>query len=224
VFAEELHKLLHNARIDPPYILVGHSMGAYDIRLYTSLFKDEVAGIVFVDGCHPDQLQRFPPGPNAMNPGWIREGEFLELTTPLGLPRLLGYCGDEAALRAAECTFNDARENAVERKTFRENAAMAKGTTLRTTLPVMVISHDPTLRNSSLPPDIDRETNLAWEKMQEELSHLSTISELIVANRSGHYIQHDRPDIVVSSTRQIVDRVHRSSDEHTSGNDHSAHD
>jgi pimeloyl-ACP methyl ester carboxylesterase len=217
VFAEELHKLLQNARIESPYILVGHSMGAYDIRLYASQFKDEVAGIVFVDGCHPDQLQRFPAGLNAMNPGWIREGELLEFTTPFGIPRLLGYCGNDAALRATECTFNDARENAIERMTFRENAALAKGTTLSSGLPVIVLSHDPTLHDSSLPPDVDRETNSAWEKMQEELNHLSTNSELIVAKRSGHYIQHDRPDIVVGGIRQIVDRVRQRRDENASG-------
>ena len=126
VFAEELHQLLHNAGIAPPYILTGHSMAAYNIRLYASLFKSDVAGIVLVDGCHPDQLNRFPRALDAINPGWIRQGKFLEFTTPIGIPRLLGYCGNNTALRAAECTFNDARENAAERETFRKSAALAK--------------------------------------------------------------------------------------------------
>jgi pimeloyl-ACP methyl ester carboxylesterase len=128
VFAEELHQLLHNTGMAPPYILVGHSMAAYNIRLYASIFKSDVAGIVLVDGCHPDQLKRFPRELDAMNPQWIREGKLLELTSPIGIPRMLGYCGDDAALRAAECTFNDARENAAERETFRESAALARNT------------------------------------------------------------------------------------------------
>ena len=69
--------MLHNAGVAPPYILVGHSMAAYNIRLYASLFKSDVAGIALVDGCHPDQLNRFPRGLNAMNPGWIRQRKFL---------------------------------------------------------------------------------------------------------------------------------------------------
>jgi pimeloyl-ACP methyl ester carboxylesterase len=97
VFAEELHQLLYNAGIAPPYILVGHSMAAYNIRLYASLFKSDVAGIVLVDGCHSDQLNRFPRALDAMNPGWIRQGKFLEFTTPIGIPRLLGYCGNNTA-------------------------------------------------------------------------------------------------------------------------------
>src|SRR2546423_5425585 len=47
--ARELHSLLHNAGIMPPYVLVGHSLGGANIRAFAYLFKDEVAGLVFVD-------------------------------------------------------------------------------------------------------------------------------------------------------------------------------
>jgi pimeloyl-ACP methyl ester carboxylesterase len=207
VFAEELHQLLHNTGMAPPYILVGHSMAAYNIRLYASIFKSDVAGIVLVDGCHPDQLKRFPRELDAMNPQWIREGKLLELTSPIGIPRMLGYCGDDAALRAAECTFNDARENAAERETFRESAALARNTQFPSDLPLIVISHDPDLRNKSLPLSVDRATNAAWEQMQEELSQLSVSGTRIVAKGSGHYIQDDRPDVVIQAVHEMVERV-----------------
>ena len=47
--AKELHTLLHNAGIAPPYILVGHSLGGANIRAFAYLFKEEIAGLVFVD-------------------------------------------------------------------------------------------------------------------------------------------------------------------------------
>jgi pimeloyl-ACP methyl ester carboxylesterase len=209
VFAEELHQLLHNAGIAPPYIFVGHSMAAFNIRLYASLFKSDVAGIVLVDGCHPDQLNRFPRELDAMNPGWIRQGKFLEFTTPIGIPRLLGDCGNNTALRAAECTFDDARENAAERETFRESAALAKNAQLSSDHPLIIISHDPDLRDESLPVDVDRATNAAWEQMQEELSHLSVSATRIVAKGSGHYIQNDRPYVVIEAVHEIVEPVWR---------------
>lgn len=207
VLAEELHQLLRRAGISGPYILVGHSMAAYDIRLYASLFRSEVAGIVFVDGCHPDQLQRFPPALDAMNSRWIRQGFLLEFATPIGISRLLGYCGGDPALRAAECTFNDARENAEERRTFRESAALARDTTIGSDIPLIVVSHDPDLRDSDLPAGVDKATNAAWEQMQIELSQLSAHGSRIIAAGSGHYIQNDRPDIVVKAVREIVERV-----------------
>jgi len=47
--ALELRTLLHKAEIHPPYLLVGHSLGAaYSFR-YLQLYPDEVAGLVMVD-------------------------------------------------------------------------------------------------------------------------------------------------------------------------------
>ena len=47
--ATELHSLLQNAKLYPPYILVGHSMGGPLIRAFVHLYKKEVAGMVFID-------------------------------------------------------------------------------------------------------------------------------------------------------------------------------
>ena len=61
VIAEELHTLLHNAGIDlPPYILVGHSMGGFDVCMFASLYRSEVAGMVLVDSSHPEQREASP--------------------------------------------------------------------------------------------------------------------------------------------------------------------
>lgn len=57
--AVELHTLLHNAGIPGPYILVGHSFGGANIRLYASKYPDEVLGIVLVDSAHEDALNKF---------------------------------------------------------------------------------------------------------------------------------------------------------------------
>jgi len=50
---EELHRLLKKAEIEGPYVLVGHSFGAPNMRLYASKYPDEVAGMVLVDPLHP---------------------------------------------------------------------------------------------------------------------------------------------------------------------------
>jgi len=47
--ATELHQLLQDAKLAPPYILVGHSMGGATIRAFAFLYKDETAGMVMVD-------------------------------------------------------------------------------------------------------------------------------------------------------------------------------
>ncbi len=55
---EELHALLHNARVPPPYVLVGHSLGGAYAYGYAQRYPDEVAGLVLVDPRHPDQEAR----------------------------------------------------------------------------------------------------------------------------------------------------------------------
>jgi len=56
--ARRLRGLLHSADTAPPYILVGHSMGGFFIRVFADLYPREVAGLVLVDATHPDQQRR----------------------------------------------------------------------------------------------------------------------------------------------------------------------
>lgn len=45
----ELHTLLNSAKIEPPYVLVGYSIGGPYARLYAQTFRRDVAGMVIVD-------------------------------------------------------------------------------------------------------------------------------------------------------------------------------
>jgi pimeloyl-ACP methyl ester carboxylesterase len=47
--ARELHLALQNAHVAPPYILVGYSFGGPYIRVFASLYPDEILGMLFVD-------------------------------------------------------------------------------------------------------------------------------------------------------------------------------
>lgn len=51
--ATELHDTLHAARLKPPYILVGHSLGGLYQYAYLKLYPDEVAGLLLLDPTHP---------------------------------------------------------------------------------------------------------------------------------------------------------------------------
>ncbi|MEP6912189.1 MAG: alpha/beta hydrolase, partial [bacterium] len=48
-FAIELHTALKNAGINPPYVLVGHSMGGITVRVFADMYPRDVAGLVLVD-------------------------------------------------------------------------------------------------------------------------------------------------------------------------------
>jgi pimeloyl-ACP methyl ester carboxylesterase len=207
VIAEELHTLLRNAGIAGPFILVGHSMGGYDVRLFANLYGNEVAGIVLVDSSHPDQHNRFPPAVNDLDATWIREEEFLEFAMPFGIPRLLGFCGSDAEARAAECNFRNAREGVAELKAFPKSAGQTASTGSLGDMPLTVLSHDPETPQPDLPADLVKPTNEAWQAMQKDLAQLSTRSTQVTAKNSGHYIQLDQPQLVIDAVRDMVGQV-----------------
>ena len=209
-FAEELHTLLHNAGIHGPLILVGHSLGGYNVRLYASLYRSEFAGMVLVDSSHPEQQKRLPPTLNDIDAGWIREQEFLEFVMPFGIPRLLGFCGGDAEVRAAECNFRNVHESIAELKAISQSAAQTATTGSLGDMPLAVLSSDPNTPQPDIPEDLVEPTNNAWQQMQKELAQLSTHSTHVIAKNSGHYIQLDRPDLVIEAVRNVVDHARQS--------------
>ncbi len=205
--ADQLHALLQAAGVKPPYVLVGHSMGGYDVRLYASAYPTDVVGMVLVDASHPDQDKRFPPELQNMQGSWEREALFVEFSMPFGIPRLMGLCEENPSLRAAECNWRNARENLEEMKAFKDSAAETAATGSLGNIPLVALSHDPEKPSSELAPDLAKPTNDAWEKMQEELAHLSTRGTQMIAKNSAHYIQLDRPDVVIDAVRTVVQQV-----------------
>jgi CubicO group peptidase (beta-lactamase class C family)/pimeloyl-ACP methyl ester carboxylesterase len=89
---EELHLLLTRARIAPPYVLGGWSLGGFFNRLYAKRYPSEVIGLVGVDGTPiglPGNEYLKPPGQPPV-----------DLIGGLGLPDsyYLAAAGDELAV------------------------------------------------------------------------------------------------------------------------------
>jgi len=64
-----LHTFLAAIHVPPPYLLIGHSLGGPYIRLFTSLYPNEVRGLVFIDppnyfrtAKQQEELDRINPG------------------------------------------------------------------------------------------------------------------------------------------------------------------
>ncbi|MCL6602163.1 MAG: alpha/beta hydrolase [Paenibacillus sp.] len=52
-----LRELLHEVNLQPPYILVGHSLGGLYANLFARQFPDDIAGVVLLDSSHPLDLK-----------------------------------------------------------------------------------------------------------------------------------------------------------------------
>ena len=87
--ARRLRTLLLHSRVDPPYVLVGHSMGGLFVRVFANLYPTEVAGMVLIDAVHPDQHLRSPAIDTHMRSGF-RLLKAVPLLARLGYVRLTG--------------------------------------------------------------------------------------------------------------------------------------
>lgn len=211
VIAEELHALLHNAGNAPPFVLVGHSFGGLNMRMYAGLYRTDVIGMVLVDAT-PDHFDRFPPGLERFNATFLRKENLKQNTMPLGIPRLMGWCGKgppeiRSMLRTIDCRLPPWHEHLAEYLAGQESRAQVRTTGLLGNIPLIVLSHDP-----DHPADgFGKAMQNGWDETQAELTHLSTNSSQVIVKESTHAIQLDRPDVVIAAIHKVVDecRGHR---------------
>jgi pimeloyl-ACP methyl ester carboxylesterase len=66
---KDFERLLDRARIEPPYVLVGHSYGGLLVRLFTRAHPDQTGGVVLVDAVGRDDWRRgFAGWPKSLAP------------------------------------------------------------------------------------------------------------------------------------------------------------
>jgi len=78
--AEELHRLLEGAGIEPPDVVVSHSYGGFISRLFAASYPDETAGLVLVDSSHEDEIRpyrRFYG--DAPQGDWVDGGDLVDI-------------------------------------------------------------------------------------------------------------------------------------------------
>jgi pimeloyl-ACP methyl ester carboxylesterase len=216
VIAEELHTLLHKAGIAGPFVLAGHSFGGMNVRMYARLFPTEVAGVVLVDSVHPDQQRRRSPEQQRAIAAFLRVLGLKADTIPFGVSRLMGWCGDGPAdirpmLRTVECRWGPWQEHVAEEGLFEESAEGARRAGPLGNIPLVVLSHDPEKLYpvSGSSPRPDKELNPQWERLQIDLTQLSTDASRVIATGSGHYIQYDRPDLVIEAVKKLVEQTRK---------------
>ncbi|MFB9329981.1 alpha/beta fold hydrolase [Paenibacillus aurantiacus] len=56
VIVSTLRDLLQRLRLEPPYVLVGHSLGGLYANLFARMHPDEVVGVVLLEASHPEDL------------------------------------------------------------------------------------------------------------------------------------------------------------------------
>ena len=195
-FAEELHTLLQNANVPGPYVMVGHSLGGFIVRIFAHDYVSEVAGVVLVDSMNPKQVTE------SLSSSLARMSSVQAVLARFGVGRLLvklpaiasGAPPNGEAYYPLYIRPQSLQTTAKEYQQLPASAAEAAAVTSFGDLPLIVL----TARLNDNP---------GWPEWQTELLQLSSKSEHMFAENSGHVIQFDQPDAAISAILKMVELV-----------------
>ncbi|MBV9385714.1 MAG: alpha/beta hydrolase [Chroococcidiopsidaceae cyanobacterium CP_BM_ER_R8_30] len=229
---DELHTLLVKSEIEPPYVLVGHSLGGMNVRLYASQYPDEVVGMVLVDAGHEELRAKLS---QLMTPD-ARQGKVRKLmlyklgqmVAPFGLLRLLGELGlvpqfQEVKKMLMNCIpegkliFNILKASWYrthfltalhsELTHLEESSAQVGAARSLLDMPLVVLTRGVQEPNPGRSNQQMKQFEQVWNELQADLVSLSSNSTQLIAQQSGHYIHLEQPQLVVKGIRQVVEAV-----------------
>jgi len=76
-------------------------------------------------------------------------------------------------------------------------------------IPLIVLTSPKKERADDLPPGLSDKFDEIWVELQQEWAKISSHSTHIIAYGSGHFIQHDQPDLVIEAILQVVEDARR---------------
>jgi pimeloyl-ACP methyl ester carboxylesterase len=224
IMVDELHTLLKNSNIQGPYIMVGHSTGGMLVRLYAHSYPAEVACLVLVDAQHEEQFARLSPAIQQNLKAVFAQGD-----QTLPLYRILINSGISVLVPAVAALADNPKLPSPAREPFTAlaisdpkfiEAQAAEQDAIFDSLAVVRAAHITSLGNIPLivlyrgidddptPGLTPEENKQRWLGLQTELAALSPQGKLVLADRSGHHIQLDQPELVIDAIAEILAATH----------------
>ena len=200
-YVNDLRKLLAKLKLNPPYILVGHSFGGLNMQLFAATFPEEIEGLVLVDSVHEHYyLPEYMSENRKMNfKKMLRVYKLGYILSPLGIPRFLKqYIGSKRLpseyIRQAKAKgykTNTYKKVYMELMSAAESAKqvqMAKP--ILDSIPITVLSAG--------------KQSEEWQEQQLLLCEHNRATKHKVANESWHSIQIHEPGVVIDAIKEMT--------------------
>jgi len=209
LFATELHTLLNVAGEDGPYVVVGHSYGAHTVRIFASDYPSEVVGIVLIDArleelsSHPFFAPTRSSSQMSMWAVLARFGFFRIVgrnALPVPYQEKMPDYPFEIMFTPRFFAMSEIEDVVASDNEVRETNGFGD-------TPLIVIVHgipDPLIFGRLQGEDLEEGERL-FQETAMALAALSTNSEYVVAEGSGHLITTERPDVVIDAILSLVE-------------------
>lgn len=201
-FARELHTLLQNAQVPGPYVMVGHSLGGLPVRVFVNEYASEIAGVVLIESMTPGQFAQSQLVAQPQIDSRSQPFSVQAVLARFGVARLLVKLpGIAPSIPANEEAYYTRyiRPQSLQATTNESQGMPAAGTQAAAVksfgdLPLIVLTAK--LNSSS-----------DWLERQAELLQLSSNSQQLFAENSGHNIQAEEPAAAIAAIIQMVQQV-----------------
>jgi pimeloyl-ACP methyl ester carboxylesterase len=224
---DDLHATLAAGSIPGPYVLVGHSLGGIEARLYAQRWPKQVVGLVLVDTS--------PAGEGLINedqPGFDevsgRESyaakmlncAFLATKGPLD-PSMPEYKGCTATLPSdTPVAFRTIWPRFFTASYFADKVSLMSSIYVHRydsvdhlrlgAMPLVVLSAEYSWGGAGTPAGAwyQRSYSKVWNGRHEALAHLSSRGVHRIIKGSGHEIQLDKPQAVIDAVDEVLRHLH----------------
>jgi len=221
----ELHAWLELSGLRGPYILVGHSFGGLMLRHFAARYPALVGGLVLVDPLEPSEWCPLQPG-NAQRLGkgvmLARRGATLArlgvvrlaldllMSGSHTIPKLMAKASSGKGSPVTDRLVGEVRKMPAEvwpmvrahwclPRSFLTMAEYLERLPATCALPL----DDGALRDVPLVVISASKSDAAVVAAHQRTAALSTKGAHVVAEESGHWVQLDRPDVVIEAIRRV---------------------
>jgi pimeloyl-ACP methyl ester carboxylesterase len=229
--AKELKALLEAANEEGPYVLVGPSFGGFIVRVFAGQYPADVAGMILVEASHEDQRERVdriisPEAKRRRASDEKREKRHEQLdrlvepvASFFGINRLRSALDPDTSpppfgwskTLMDEFRYLDNQPKTRQTVAAEDARASESGNQARSAgnigdRPLIVLTGGRmTFRPDPLTsPEIQAQLRDLWiTGLQGQLAKLSTRGRQIVLKDSGHLVQFERPDAVISAVHEV---------------------
>ena len=216
--AADLAALLKASGLPGPYILVGHSLGGLDVRMFAFQHPKAVTGLVLVDPSVEHQEDRIAALLGLPRPPLAGAPKACLAATEAGLKpgtpeydRCAGKYPDRwpQALKDAFVAQRSRPDYFRTEVSELESLADADGAQIDQArrplgdMPLIVLTAENTYR-TGVPDVVAGALSKLWMSMHDELAQASTRGQNRLVQGSGHLIQNDNPVAVAAAIREVA--------------------
>jgi pimeloyl-ACP methyl ester carboxylesterase len=224
----DMAAMLKAAKVSGPYVIVGHSLGSFDVRLFAFTYPKDVVGVVLVDPSADWQMKRMgaavpklaavtdasyggmrpctesprPPERDKVCVGILPPGTPPDavafLTTARGPDFYRAMLGEFEVFPTTDNEQLTAAREALSAKTGKAPPLGDR--------PLIILTAG-TMAQPGLTPEESEAVRKVWVTMHDEMAGLSTHGVNRIVEGSSHYIQREKPQVVIDAVAEVVDAV-----------------